>query len=244
MKNVDLLEWDSTFFEFPIAQIKPERITAEDMGGVLDFCEANKVALLQFKCDSHDRRSILTAEANGFHFADTRVILEKYLDDCTDDTPLPDEIGFRMAIQDDIPELMDIAEHIYVHSRYHFDTNFPREKVRVFYQDWVRKAVLGQFDDLAWILCKGQTPIAFCTAKLDKPKAIIGLVGLHPAFSGHRLGQIVVSKSLEWLCKNQINHVTVVTQGRNYPALRLYQKIGFTITKSQIYYHCWFDSSK
>ena len=236
---VRLLDWDSAFFGFPVAQIIHERITAAAMVDVLAFCRDRGVRLLQFKCDAHDRDSVQLAEANDFHFADMRMILDQRLPQAGLPAPLPEGVSFRVATEADLPAMIDIAENLYVHSRYYFDTNFPRAKVHEFYSDWVRKAVVGQFDDLAWVLCEGETPAAFCSVRIDGHQAIIGLVGLHPAFTGRGLGQVVVDHSLAGMAARGCRYVTVTTQGRNYPAQRLYQRTGFQILKAQIYYHRW-----
>lgn len=236
---VRILDWDTAFFGFRVAQITHERVTVAAMADVLAFCRDQGIRLLQFKCDAHDRDSIRLAEANGFHFADMRMILEQHLPQSRDLPPLPEGVSFRVATKVDVPAMMDIAENLYIHSRYYFDTNFPRAKVHEFYRDWVRKAVAGQFDDLAWVLCEGETPVAFCTARIDGRQVTIGLVGLHPAFSDRGLGQAVVSHSLAGMAARGCRHVTVTTQGRNYPAQRLYQRTGFMVSKAQIYYHRW-----
>ncbi len=235
---VRILDWDTAFFGFSVAQITHERITMAEMAEVLGFCRDHRVRLLQFKCDAHDRDSILLAEASGFHFADMRMIMDRQLAQRCE-VPKADGVVFRVAEPADVPAMMDIAENLYIHSRYYFDKNFPRQRVHDFYRDWVRKAVFGEFDDVAWILCEKSNPMAFCTARINGPDATIGLVGLHPDFAGRGLGHAVVTGGLAVMFARGVDRVTVTTQGRNYPAQRLYQRAGFVISKAQIYYHYW-----
>ena len=242
MQNiVSLLDWDSNYFGFPIAQIEKDTITKYEMDETLNYCYQNKVRLLQFKCDAHNRDSILQAELNKFHFADLRMIFKAKLDSQQEKKDLPCNMIFRKAKIVDIDLLMNLAEKLYVNSRYYFDTNFPRSKVRNFYRDWVRKAVLSKFDDLAWLLCIENKIVAFCSVRFFGKKATIGLVGVHPGYIGQGIGRLMLHQTLINLKKHDILQVEVVTQGRNYPAQRLYQKVGFTIQKSQIYYHRWFN---
>ena len=70
---VNLLQWDSQFFGFAVAQIYGNQINKYAIKEIFEFCDSNKVKLLQFKCDNHDRASVLLAEQNRFHFADTRM---------------------------------------------------------------------------------------------------------------------------------------------------------------------------
>jgi hypothetical protein len=41
-----------------------------------------------------------------------------------------------------------------------------------------------------------------------------------------------------------VKRVSVITQGRNYGAQRLYQQAGFLPDKMEIYYHRWFSTSE
>jgi len=242
--HVSLLPWDSNFFGFPVAQIRQERLSREDMSKVLAFCRHYKVKLLQFKCDAHDRDSILLAEENNFHFADVRMILSLPVNQDMQEPQLINGIVFRQAELSDINALMKIADKLYLNSRYYFDPNFPIDRVHDFYRDWVRKAVLGQFDDLAWLICENDTPVAFCSVRFDQNNAVIGLVGVHSEFSGRGFGALLLQGVLSQMRKSGVDRVCVTTQGRNYPAQRLYQRVGFSIEKTQIYYHCWLDNRK
>ena len=52
----------------------------------------------------------------------------------------------------DIEHILKVSRDIYRDSRYYFDPNFERERVVEFYTSWAQKAVLGTFDDYAYIL--------------------------------------------------------------------------------------------
>lgn len=244
MNNVNLLEWDSKFFGFPVAQICSNRLNKNSLQEVLNFCQKNEVKLLQFKCDAHHRQSVLLAEKNNFHFADVRITLAKkltiensYVD------KLPNKISFRLGDNSDIPVLKDIVTDIYTNSRYYFDTNFPRNDVHGFYRNWIEKSVIGNFDDFVWVLCNDDIPIACCSILYDSSRlsATIGLFAVDDKMSGKGLGNLLLSKVLSTLSSEGVKKVSVVTQGRNYGAQRLYQRAGFQSEKMEIYYHCWFD---
>ena len=240
---VELLEWDTEFFGFPVAQVTSDHLSEQDLENVLNFCRSNSVRLLQFKCDSNDRDSVLLAEANGFHFADVRITMKRGINNDFVPNRLPKGIGFRIAEQPDIDRLTDLADGIYLHSRYYFDRNFDGERVREFYRDWVRKAVEGTFDDEACLLCENNRPFAFCTIRFGEPRgARIGLVGMDPSYAGRDLARVLVTNSLAAIAARDVRTVDVVTQGRNYPAQRLYQKAGFLTSWAEIYYHLWFNT--
>ncbi len=238
---VDQMKWDSEYFGFPVAILNTFRLTKPIVRFAMQFCEKRSIRLLQYLCDCHDRNSVLMAERYGFNFTDMRLTFERFLDRHFLGSELPDGYTFDIGRKSDIKRLMQIADGLYKAGRYHFDTNFPRDKVRLFYQDWVRKAVLALFDDIAYVLRHGENPVGFCTVKFDPcARARIRLVGLDPAFSGMRLGEIMLGCTLKSLCERGVRYVQVSTQGRNYPAQRMYQKAGFVTKKTELWYHKWF----
>jgi len=238
-----MLEWDTHFFGFPVAQISQIQLNSENIKHVLAFCRVHHVRLLQFKCDAHNKISIQLAEKHGFHFTDVRMIMERKIEPEFSPLKLPGEINFRLANNRDVDQLMEIADDLYSLSRYYFDENFPKDRLGEFYQSWVKKAVLGQFDDYAWVLYDKNNILGFCTAMVkNRPIARIGLVGIKNLFAGKGYGRLLLLHFLNDLKFRNINQVEVVTQGRNIPAQRLYQKSGFLTKCTEIYYHKWFDN--
>ena len=240
---ITLVAWDTDFFRFPVAQISSNRLSRDDLKQVDEFCRENQVRLLQFKCDAHHRPSVLTAEEYGFHFADVRMSYRQKLDKELVNRPnLPESMLFRRATANDVAVLQDIITDLYTHSRYYFDTNFPRDRVQEFYRGWIQKAVYGEFDDLAWVISNGNHAQGFCSvAYEDELRAKIGLVGVNPAMAGQGLGGWLMRSVLFSLVDQGVEEISVVTQGRNYAAQRLYQRAGFLINQIEIYYHRWFD---
>ncbi len=242
-KIVELLEWDTDFFGFPVAQILQNRLDEKSVDELYAFCQENKIRLLQFKCDAHHRPSVLLAEENNFHFADVRMTYRQHLGmDSTNKKALPESLSLRVGCEADIPDLHDIIHDLYTHSRYYFDTNFPRDRIQIFYKNWIEKAIFGQFDDMVWVLCADNVPVGFCSAKFSEGQQVaLGLVGVAPSASGKGMGTFLMQEILFTLYERNISHVSVVTQGRNYIAQRLYQRNNFLIEKIEIYYHRWFD---
>jgi len=242
---VVLLDWDTDFFGFPVAQIAKNRLSPNERDYVDEFCRENKVRLLQFKCDAHHRPSVLAAEEYDFHLADVRMSYRRKLDVRSLERPnSPEGVLFRRANKDDVSILMDITTGLFTHSRYFFDANFPRDRVKEFYRSWIEKAVHGESDDLAWVISNSLLPQGFCSiAYCDERQARIGLVGINPSVMGQGLGGLLMSNVLVSLVEHGVEEVSVVTQGRNYGAQRLYQRAGFLIDQIEIYYHRWFDNT-
>jgi ribosomal protein S18 acetylase RimI-like enzyme len=55
------------------------------------------------------------------------------------------------------------------------------------------------------------------------------------------VGRKLVVASLGWFDAHGADRVTVVTQGRNIAAQRLYQRCGFLTRSTGLWYHRWFS---
>ena len=236
---ISFLEWDTKFWNFPVAVILSRKITKNIMLKVQSFIAKNKIRLVQYLCDCHDQNSVKIAEKNHFEFKDIRLTLEK---DLSSFKPLKpkDNKFFRNAVKKDIPKLKEIASKLYLDSRYHFDKNFIKKKIEIFYSEWVSKAVQKKYDDDCLIYLNNSQPAAFCTLKYsNKNTAIISLFGVDKKLSGKGIGKKLLRQVINYLKLKKFSKVIVVTQGRNYSAQRLYQSAGFLTLKTELWYHKW-----
>ncbi len=235
------LEWDSEFFGANIAFLSCLRLTENIEKYVKNFVREEKIDLVKYLCNCHDLKSVITSEQNGYSFVDIRLTFEKYLHK---ETIVQERDGYRIDKGSlcDAEKLKEIATDIYKHSRYYFDLNFDRGKVTEFYQNWIEKAITGQFDDFAYVLYHKDIAVGFCSiAKVQESGARIGLIGVSDGYGGSGLGMYLLDSVLQKLrSEESINYVEVVTQGRNYAAQRLYQRCGFITKSTALWYHKWF----
>ena len=238
---VEVLDYDTNFFGYNVAQIQERQISADSINHVIDYCRNNEIKLLQFKCDAHHSPSVLLAEQHGFNFVDIRMIFERYIREVERQQTDDFKVSFRVAEKADIAGLKEKSKGVFRASRYYFDKQFSEEKIDVFYQDWVSKAVLGMFDNCLYIMSVDNQDAGYCSLRFGKGNvAGIGIVGLFPAYVGNGYGQLLTKHVLNQCLEKGIKYIDVVTQGRNYPAQRLYQRCGFVIKKLELYYHKWF----
>ena len=237
---VELLEWDSAFFNFPIGQIKKSKISALECQNALDFCKKSNVRLLQFKCESSDRSSVKTVEKADFHFVDVRISFKKQLTSKPAISASSMDYDVKIATQNDIVKLQSIAKGMFTHSRYFHDPNFDPKQIEIFYDNWIEKAVLGTFDNYVLSFIDETQITAFCSVRVRHKNAQIGLFGVSKHSRGKGRGKLLLEKTLESLFLNGFETVSVVTQGRNISACNLYIASGFFVENIQLYYHKWF----
>lgn len=235
---VSMLEWDTGFFGFPVAYVSCRYLTETIVTQTNRFIAANGVRLVEYLCNCHDDRSVLLAEREKYHFTDIRLSFDLRLKGKVDVDP--GSFTFGAAGPADIQRLRVLAQSIYADSRYFYDGNFEPAKIQEFYAGWVEKAVHGTFDHVCFCLFADGAPVAFCSVRYgDAGSAAIGLFGTDPSFSGKGLGRKLLIRVLNELVDRGFTAVTVVTQGRNYAAQRLYQSVGFRTLSTQLWYHKW-----
>jgi len=233
-----ILEWDSAFFGVTIARVNGNRLDALTAAQVMDWCREKQVDCLYFLADSNHSETLRQAEKNGFYLTDIRVTYEHSLPGLEERTVPDPEI--RMAVPQDLPVLRAIAGSSYRDSRFYYDGHFSQEACDRLYETWIEKSLSG-FAKAVLVRGAAGKPEGFVTCDLLLPEAKgkIGLVGVSSSTRGRGVGQALVRESLHWFTGQGMQSVEVVTQGRNIPAQRLYQKCGFLVNEVRFWYHCW-----
>jgi dTDP-4-amino-4,6-dideoxy-D-galactose acyltransferase len=237
------LEWDSEFFGRRIARVAAKRLDADGWQAVKEFCRDQSVECLYFLCDSADQTSIRVAEQAGFDFVDIRLTLERRQDPVVDTCRSVGEV-LRLACLEDVATLRAIAGVSHRDTRFHVDRHFPPERCDELYRTWIAKSCQG-YADAVWVAGPEGRPTGYITCHIDAPdRGRIGLFAVATEAQGKGLGHQLVEAALSWLARQGVARVTVVTQGRNTPAQRVYQRAGFRTHQVELWYHRWFQPAR
>lgn len=259
---LELLEWDSAFFGRRIARARLDRLTPETAAALDASAAAQAVDCLYLLAASDDPQTAVLAEDHGYRFTDIRLTFETQVKTAP---PAPAHT-LRPAREDDLPELRVIAAGSYGLSRFYYDACFPRERCDALYATWIERSVGGWAD----AVLVAELPDSQGLSSADRPynpgngliggfischlrdtpdtrdtgekRGEIGLVGVAEAARGQNVGGSLVSGALAWFAAHGAASVSVVTQGRNVAAQRLYQRGGFLTSSVQLWYHKWFGN--
>lgn len=234
------LDWDSNFFGVRIARLTTSRLTDEIIDNTRQWCTANHIDCLYFLADAADAATIRLAEDNHFRFVDIRMTFEKPI---TNDLAAKERMTkskIRQVIPEDIPALRQIAKTSYRGTRFYNDTKFLTDLSDTLYETWIEKSCNGYADAVFVAEIHGE-PAGYISCHLSDPSTgQIGLIAVDEKRRGLQLGQELITEALHWFAAQDITNVTVVTQGQNHLALRLYQRCGFLTSSVQLWYHRWF----
>jgi ribosomal protein S18 acetylase RimI-like enzyme len=233
-----VLTWDSGFFGLNIGRVNPSRLDPEIMPRILEWCVARQIDCLYLLADCDHDQTIQLAATHLFHLVDIRVTLEQRRPSGAGPVTCSGAGGIRAVQPADLPALRDMAGRLHEDTRFFSDPNFPRTRSRELYSLWIEKSCanpLGQVFVADW---EG-TPAGYIACSYSEQQGQIDLVGVEGRAQDRGLGQALVATSLDWLATREIRQVTVVTQGRNVRAQRLYQRAGFVTQSVQLWYHLW-----
>jgi dTDP-4-amino-4,6-dideoxy-D-galactose acyltransferase len=228
-----LLPWDTEFFGFPVARVASDRLTATHIHQIEQWCADRQIHCLYFLARADDAQTTRLAEDQDYRLVDVRLVFERKLAEA------PPASTTRPAQPGDLPALKKIARTSYRDTRFYFDTRFPPGACDRLYETWIERSCLGEADAVL-VMDSNTAAAGYITCHIDSGSGRIGLVGVGADARGRGVGQALVRSALAWFSERSVHTVTVVTQGRNVAAQRLYQRCGFLAESVHLWYHKWF----
>jgi dTDP-4-amino-4,6-dideoxy-D-galactose acyltransferase len=242
-----VLDWDSSFFGFRIAKIRESRLTGQALSDAFKWCSRQRISCLYFLASAACPKTTELAEDNGFRMVDQRITLSMKSKIETGSTEPKVEAALsgavRRFVEQDLPSLRAIAAASHHDSRFYFDSGFPNQRCDELYETWIERSCHG-YAEAVLVADHLGTPAGYVSCHLHpQGEGTIGLLAVSASSRGLGLGGQLIAGALQFFESAGCTNVSVTTQGRNWPAQRLYQNHGFRSAAVQIWYHRWFDRS-
>jgi dTDP-4-amino-4,6-dideoxy-D-galactose acyltransferase len=173
------------------------------------------------------------AEDAGYRLVDVRVELSR-------SPAAVAEATLREAVPDDLATLRALARGNHRVTRFYADPRFPDDRCDDLYETWIERSVEG-WADVVLVAEAGGKPVGYVSCHVTGDAGSIGLVGVAETARGRGLGRTLVDAAVTWCRERDLARVSVVAQGRNARALRLYENCGFRTTDVGLWFHRWFD---
>jgi dTDP-4-amino-4,6-dideoxy-D-galactose acyltransferase len=227
----EFLPWDTDHFGLRIGRVAQKRLTPELVSEINIWASANSIRCLYLLADPEPVTMNLAAGA-GFRVVDFRVTLEKRL---SETLPAP-QISIRPFQRADLPSLSAIAMASHHASRFYMDGNLPEDRCDDLFRIWIERSCAGDAN-MVFVAESDGAAVGYATCHLRGDEGNIGLVAVAPSARGRHLALGMIQRCCAWFQENGADHATVVTQGANTPATRLYQRCGFLQSSLGIWYH-------
>jgi dTDP-4-amino-4,6-dideoxy-D-galactose acyltransferase len=236
------LEWDTEQLGIPAARLdlleasgsyadarahKRELLTA-----VLEQCRERGIRHLSARVDTGDVATIPALEEAGFELIDGiqtfRLRIHGNL--------LPAAPGTRLFEPGDLPEVLEIGRTAFCFDRFHADSALPPAVADRVNENWTRNCCLGIAADAVVVAQEEGRVASYVTCRAD-PQAgygIIVLVATAEWARGRGAARRASTAALHWFAERDLEAVEVGTQFRNIPAARLYESLGFRLTRTSL----------
>ncbi len=245
------LEFDTSLFGVRIGRVLDGPLTPAKAGQAIEWAYANSIGCLYYLAPLSDTGSIAIAQRNGFDFADVRMTYVFARPDrlpANREEPPAGEEGERRTVlrafrSSDIDALQSIASTSFTDTRFYQDPRFDRQACRRLYEIWVDKSCHG-WADAVIVAELDDRPVGFVTCHATVAgEGSIGLVGVSEYARGQGVGQALIQGALKWMAEREVARISVVTQGRNLAAQRLYQRSGLLVDQIHLWLHWWSDGT-
>jgi ribosomal protein S18 acetylase RimI-like enzyme len=242
MPSYESMEWDSSFFGFRVARIRPSSMSQEQLGETLLEMRLAGVKLAYwFAADNVLSNEV--ARLRGGFLADRKTTFVADLRAVEpDDFANLDQIEFFQS-KTPTPELEELAIESGGMSRFRLDPRMPAGGFEELYRTWIRKSAEGTMARGILIAKDSTGSIAGMVTLGEKNgRGDIGLLAVAAAARGRNLGRRLVNAAQREFITRGFEHAQVVTQGDNRPACQLYESCGYSVEKVELVFHFWLDS--
>ena len=239
---IALLPWDSSHFGLTIAKARPRHLDLTTLRQLESDCIDQGVDCLYFLADAVDQATINILQRGRFDFVDIRLTLAGSVSNLVNDE-LSNEFLYRFGQESDLVDLLPVAGDSYKMSRFFTDRRFDRDKASQMYRIWLTNSLTANYADAVVVADLAGKPVGYVTCHLQKPagEANLGLVGVSATARGMGCMSGMLDYLGRWLLEREISRANVVTQGKNVPAQRAYQRSGFLTRSVEIWFHKWFQ---
>jgi dTDP-4-amino-4,6-dideoxy-D-galactose acyltransferase len=228
---IEQLQWDSKHFGCAVARVK-EPETADRIAAAVEAADRDGVRCLTALIDAGQTAALTRAEELGFRCYDVRIELDRPVA-----TESPGEEDVHPASADDMDRLEPISRTSFTDSRFYADPNFPDELAGELYVIWLRRGLAE--NDRLLLTTPEREGFVLCHLDGETRQGTIELIAVAPGREGTGIGDRLVRGADLAYARAGMTLARVVTQGRNIPAQRLYQRHGYRTRGVGYWLHRW-----
>jgi dTDP-4-amino-4,6-dideoxy-D-galactose acyltransferase len=236
MSCYKIIDWDSEFFGFPVAQLLSPEASPGDVQKCLSEMKAAGIRLV-YSSGKLDRKGIEELVKLGGKYVDQKTIYYTRLDEVVNPEPDPRIVSYQGTQADQ--RLVQLSIDAGIYSRFNTDKQIGKEKFEELYRRWISQSVSRAIAKDVFVFTENETISGMITVGEKNGSGNIGLVAVDTSKRGAGIGVALVNHAKSWFYRNGFKDATVVTQGFNIPACKLYEKCGFSVMSSEAYFHFW-----
>jgi len=232
----EILDWDSHFFGFKIARSNNPIIeSVSEINDLLKDANQENIKLIYFIVDEQNH-----AINEWLSSIDKPVTTNLTFKLNPNDVKSKSHVGVEVYNQTSIEkELFELAIQAGHDSRYKLDQRFRKGEFERLYQLWITNSVNHSIADYTFVYRANGLVKGFVTLKITGQTGTIGLIAVDESTRGLGIGKMLLSQVFQTLAELKAEQCLVATQKDNIGAVKFYESFGFSIFKSEVFYHIW-----
>ena len=204
------LEWDSSFFGYPVAKIIAEKISVENLNTQINEARNNGTRLLYLFTDPQDTVSTHAANVAGAKLVDQKITFHIKINasvvSAADDHIEPFESDYPTA------QLINLSVQSGLYSRYKIDPGFKNNEFERLYLAWIENSVNKKIADHTFVYKEDGVELGFVTLKARDHYGQIGLIAVDESSRGKSIGRKLIAAVINLLYEKNITELDVATQ--------------------------------
>ncbi|MCF8360283.1 MAG: GNAT family N-acetyltransferase [Prolixibacteraceae bacterium] len=235
MKNqLEHLEWDSSFFGYPVAKIIIHEFNPLKVEEFIKQAMKEQVKLVYFFCPPLSIKNHQHMLSRGFTFVDEKLTYSKKTEKHREQ-PFT-VIQYNGPVTD---QLISLSLQSGAYSRFATDPNFPNHEYERLYTEWIKRSVNSENAIQTLVIKKDKLLAGLVTIEEKNGEANIGLLAVDKKFREKNFGAGLTRAADSFAFNKGFKKINVVTQKQNLPACGLYKKMNFALADSTFVYHFW-----
>lgn len=235
INNIEHLVWDSKFFKYDVARVALNHQGLDQLESIFRQLEAKKIRLTYIYVHPKEEEIINYISKSGAILMDQKVVFEK----TTEKHFLFNNEIIEFEKTEMNEKLRELALQAGLFSRFRLDENFIHNEYERLYTEWLRKSLNKTISFKTLVAYEENEVIGLATLGEKDLFADIGIVAVSEKFRGKEVGYDLIRTADSLAYDKGIKEIKVVTQHKNRPACKLYEKCNFKIEEITNIYHYW-----
>jgi ribosomal protein S18 acetylase RimI-like enzyme len=234
-QKYEFLEWDSNFFDFKVAKIIDEKLNAVELEKILKELKKVNTKLVYWASNSDYEIPSEIAETFDVFLTGQRIVFIKNIhsaDITKKSLPITKIKKYKKTKPDN--DLIDLVINGSKYSRFYVDPKISQKQYEDLHKLWITNSVKN--NTIFYCIEKDKI-IAFISLNQKNKRGNIDFIVVNNAYRGKGLAKALLYQAHEWFSTNGFKTVQAVTQKENIAACKMYEKLGYTIEKTENFYH-------
>lgn len=237
--HLEMIDWDSEFFGFKVARIISTTNNISDITSHIELAKKNNVKLVYYVSNNRlDAGKLNDLKINPASMVDQKTTFTIDLTKTEQHIKFSEEVTAYCEGMN-LNDMRSLSIQSGKYSRYAIDQQFPQELFTKLYTEWIDASIQKRIAKEVLVIQKGGNVSGMITLGEKNSIGDIGLLAVDEASRGHGYGKKLVLSALAWFKDANYKKAQVVTQHANTAACNLYKGCGFSLDKTEYYYHLW-----